>query len=81
MFYSYVLYLVVFCSDDDLEGYDKLVTGRRKTGRVSMGCSNLLNILFAIYLILLHNCLFCFSLFSRMYIYSCACVCTVESSQ
>lgn len=28
------MYGTLFCADDDLEGYDKLVTGRRKTGRV-----------------------------------------------
>lgn len=32
---------VVFYTDDDLEGYDKLATGRRKTGRVREDYSNL----------------------------------------
>lgn len=57
------------CADDDLEGYDKLVTGRRKTGRVSVDYSKLLYILFGISLCLclvilslfLSNHLLCFS--------------------
>ena len=31
----FVLFSFVCFLDDDLEGYDKMVSGRRKTGRVS----------------------------------------------
>lgn len=39
IFIYFIVFLPFVCFlDDDLEGYDKMVSGRRKTGRVSFNC-------------------------------------------